>query len=99
MDKILHPWVQKFYPALGLSSELRLLSGLQAPFLFGDRDRGVKSPKINEGGENFEFFGAPEIDPFLQRFYRNLQFGGQKSKFSRGNFRGEFPPPLVFGTF
>ena len=29
---------------------------------------GVKSPKIRGGGENFEFPGAPEIDPFLQRF-------------------------------
>ena len=25
----------------------------------------VKSPKIRGGGENFEFPGAPEIDPFL----------------------------------
>ena len=57
---------------------------------------GVKSPKIR--GENFEFPGVPEIDPCLQIFYRKSQFGGQKSKSSRGNFRGEFPP-LAFGTF
>ena len=45
---------------------------------------------------NFEFSGAPEIDPLLQRFFRKspiCQFGGQKSKSSRGNFWGEFPPP------
>ena len=50
------------------------------------------SPKIRGGGENFEFPGAPEIDPYRDSI-ENPQFGGQKSKSSGGNFRGEFPPP------
>ena len=58
----------------------------------GDRDRGgVKSPKIRGGGENFEFSGPP----FYRDSIENRQFRGQKSKSSRGNFRGEFPPSSV----
>ena len=37
---------------------------------FGDRDRGVKSAKIR-GGLKILNFQAPEIDPFLQRFYKS----------------------------
>ena len=53
---------------------------------------GFKSPKIRGGGENVEFPRAPEIDPFYIDSIENRQVGGQKSKSSRGNFRGEFPP-------
>ena len=37
-------------------------------------------------------FQGPEIDP-LRDCIQNRQIGGQKSKSSRGNFRGESPPP------
>ena len=53
----------------------------------------IKSPKIRGGG-NFEFPGASEIDPFYRDSVENCQFGGQKSKSSRGNFWGQ-----SFGTF
>ena len=35
-----------------------------------DRDREVKSPGFRRKGENSEFSETPEIDLFLQRFYR-----------------------------
>ena len=49
---------------------------------------GGKSPKIRGGGK-FWIFRGPWNWP-LSTEYR--QFGGQKSKLSRGNFRGELPP-------
>ena len=53
------------------------------------------SRKLEGGGENFEFPGAPEIRPLSTEIpLENRQFGGQKSRSSRRNFRGEFPPPL-----
>ena len=42
---------------------------------------GIGAPKVRGGGKNLKFPGAPE------------RFGGQKSKSSRCDFRGEFPPP------
>ena len=60
---------------------------------------GVKSPKIRGGGEILNFRGPLKLTPFYIDSIENRQFGGQKSKSSRGNFRGEFPPPLAFGTF
>ena len=63
--------------------------------MLGDRDTGGSNLRKLEGGENFEFSGAPEIDPFLQRFDRESPIYGSKSKSSRGNFRGEFPPSSV----
>ena len=59
----------------------------------GDRDRGGSNLRKLEGGENFEFRGAPKIDPLRHRdSIEKCQFGGQKSKCSRGSFRGKFPP-------
>ena len=70
-----------------------------AKFNFGDWDRGVKSPKIRGGGENFEFSGVPEFEPFLQKFYRISSIWGSKyPSFPRTTF-GRVPPPLAFGTF
>ena len=40
-----------------------------------------------------------KLTPFYRDSKENRQFGGQKSKSSMGNFRGDFPPPLAFGTF
>ena len=54
----------------------------------------VKSPKIRGGGENFELSRARlKLTPFYSDSTENRQFGGQKSKSSSDNFRGEFPPP------
>ena len=39
------------------------------------------------------FQGPLKLTPFYRDSIENRQFRGQKSKFSRGNFRGEFPPP------
>ena len=72
---------------------------LWAAFSFGDRDRGVKSPKIRGGVKILNFQGPLKLTSFYRDSIENRQFGGQKSKSSRGNFRGEFPPPLAFGTF
>ena len=60
---------------------------------------GVKSPKIRGGVKILNFQGPLKLTPFYRDSIENRQFRGQKSKFSRGNFRGEFPPPLAFGTF
>ena len=54
---------------------------------------GVKSPKIRGGVKISNFQGPLKLTPFYRVSIENRQFGGQKSKFSRGNFRGEFPPP------
>ena len=71
--------------------------------LVGDRDRGgVKSPKIRGGGEVkiLNFRGSRNLTLFYRVSIENPQFGGQKSKLCKDNFRGEFPPPpLTFGTF
>ena len=60
---------------------------------------GVKSPKIRGGVKISNFQGPLKFTPFYRDSIENRQFGGQNSKSSRGNFRGEFPPPLAFGTF
>ena len=52
---------------------------------------GVKSPKIRREW-NFEFQGRLKFTPFYRDSLDNGQFGCQKSKSSRGNSRGEFPP-------
>ena len=59
----------------------------------GDRDRGVKSLKIRGGVKIFNFQGPLKLTPFYRDSKENRKFRGQKSKFSRGNFRGEFTPP------
>ena len=60
---------------------------------------GVKSPKIRGGVKIFKIFGALILTPSYRDSRENPQFGGRKYKSSRGNFRGEFPAPLAFGTF
>ena len=52
-----------------------------------------------EGRGEFEFPRPLTLTPFYRDSIENRQFGGQRSKSSRGNFRGESPPPLAFGTF
>ena len=60
---------------------------------------GFKSPKIR-GGENFEFPGAPEIDPFLQSFSRKSPIWRSKVQVFEGQLSGRVPTPLLaFGTF
>ena len=54
---------------------------------------GVKSPKIRGRVKILNFQGPLKLTPFYRDSIENRQFRGQKSKFSRGNFRGEFPPP------
>ena len=39
------------------------------------------------------------LTPSYRGSIENPQFGGQKSKLSKHDFRGKFLPPLVFGTF
>ena len=53
---------------------------------------GVKSPKIRGGVTILNFQGPLTLTPFYRDSIENCHFGGQKSKPSRGNFRGEFPP-------
>ena len=67
--------------------------------LLGDRDRGGQISENKGGGVKILNFQGPlKLAP--QRFIEDRQFGGQKSKVSRGNFRGEFPlPPLTLSTF
>ena len=60
---------------------------------------GVKSPKIRGGVKILKFWGSRNLTLFYRDSIENPQFGGQKSKLSKENFRGEFPPPLAFGTF
>ena len=61
---------------------------------------GVKSPKIRGGVKILSFQGPLKLTPFYRVSIDNRQFGGQKSKFSRGNFRASSPPPpLAFGRF
>ena len=67
--------------------------------LFGDQEGEVKSPKLERGGGSFEFPGAPEIDPFLQRFYRQSPISGSKVQVLEGQLSGRVSPPLAFGTF
>ena len=68
-------------------------------FLLETGIEGVKSPKIRGGVKIFDFQGPLKLTPFYRDSIENRHFGGQKSKPSSGNFRGEFPPPLAFGTF
>ena len=66
---------------------------------WGPGQGGVKPPKIRGGVKILNFQGPLKLTPFYRTSKENCQFGGQKSKSSRGNFRGELPPPLAFGTF
>ena len=60
---------------------------------------GGSNPRKLEGGvENFEFPGAPESDPFLQRSYEIVILGVQGASLQGATF-GASPPPLAFGTF
>ena len=61
-------------------------------FTWSFRDRGVKSLKIR-GGWKFEFPGASEIDPFLQRFYRKSSIWESKVQVFEGQLSGRVPPP------
>ena len=54
---------------------------------------GVKSPQIRGGVKILNFQGPLNLTLLYRDSTENRQFGGQKSKFSRGNFRSEFPPP------
>ena len=49
----------------------------------GDRGRGGQISEAREGA-SFEFPGAPEIDPFLQRFCRKSSSWGVESPSLRG---------------
>ena len=61
---------------------------------------GVKSPKIRGGVKILNFQGPLNLTLSYRDSIENRQFRGQSSKSSRGNFRGELPPPpLAFGTF
>ena len=61
---------------------------------------GVKSPKIRGGGGvNLEIPGVPEIDPFLQRFYRKSPTWGSKVQVFEGQLSVRIPPPPAPGTF
>ena len=57
----------------------------------GDRDRGVKSPKISGGVKILNFRGSLNLTPFYRDSIENPQFGGQSPSFQS--------PPLAFGTF
>ena len=62
--------------------------------MVGQRDRGGSNlRKLEGGGENFDFPGAPEIDPSLQRFYRKSPIWGPKVQVFEGQLSGRFPPP------
>ena len=67
----------------------------EAHLRFGDRG----SPKIRGGVKPSNFQRPLKLTPSYRDSLENPQFGGQKSKLSRGNFRGEFRPPLTFSTF
>ena len=53
---------------------------------------GVKSPKIRRGVKilNVEF---PQIDCFLQRFFRTSPIWGSKVQVFEGQLSGRVPPP------
>ena len=52
-----------------------------------------------EGGENFEFPGAPNIDPFYRDSKEKSPIWGVKSPSLRGKTFGASSPLLAFGTF
>ena len=52
---------------------------------------GVKSPKIR-GVKILNFRGSRNLTLFYRNSKETPQFGSQKSKLSKDNFRGEFPP-------
>ena len=54
---------------------------------------GIKSPKIRGVVKILNFQGPLKLTPFYRDSIENRQFGGQKSKSSKSNFRGEFLPP------
>ena len=67
---------------------------------FGDRDRGGSNLRKLEGGWKLWISRAPEIDPFLQRFYRKSSIWGPKVQVIEGQLSGRVPPPpLAFVTF
>ena len=57
--------------------------------------RGVKSPKIREGVKILDFRGSLTLTLFYRDSIENPQFGSQKSKLSKDNFRAEFTPSSV----
>ena len=77
-------------PSPDLNCSLNLDSG---GALIGDRDGGVKSPKIRGGVKILNLRGSLNLALFFRDSIENRQFGGQKSKFSKNNFRGA----LAFG--
>ena len=92
-------WEINFYPVRVLGGVAFSLYGCQTPAQLETGIGGVKSPKIRGGVKILNFQGPLNLTLFYRDSIDIRQFGGQKSKFSRGNFRGEFPPPLAFGTF
>ena len=57
----------------------------------------LQGPEINGNFFLYKVF-EPKLTAFCRDSKENRQLGGQKSKSSRGNFRGE-PPPLASNTF
>ena len=55
---------------------------------------GYQISEIRGGGVKIlSFRGSRNLTLFYRDSVENPQFGGQKSKLSKDNFRGEFPPP------
>ena len=58
------------FPAVSATIFGSRKSGNLLHIVLETRIGGVKSPKIRGGGVKILSLGAPETDPFLQRFYR-----------------------------
>ena len=58
---------------------------------------GGQISEIRGGVKTGNFQGSRDLTPFYNDSIEAPYFGGQKSKLSRENFRGEFPPlyPLL----
>ena len=54
---------------------------------------GSNLRKLEGGVKILNFRGSPSLALFYRDSTENPQLGGQKSKLSKDNFRGEFPPP------
>ena len=50
------------------------------------------APKVEGGVNILKFSTAPEIDPFLQRFYKKSPLWGSKVQVFQGQFFGPVPP-------
>ena len=89
------------YPPFLTPGKLRFRYPSDLGTLFGDWDRGGSNLRNLEGGgvKILNLQGPLKLTPFYRDSIEDCQFGGEKSKSSRGNFRGEFPPPLAFATF